>query len=148
MHRHRLFRARLALPFAVAGALVAALAISVTAVFGSTTRASAPPTNQSPPTISGTAQVGSTLTADTGNWTGQTSFTYQWRRCDENGGSCSDISGAIDKTYTLKSVDQGNTLRLVVTAKNADGSTSRTSVPTAVVSAAAAPTPTPTPAAN
>jgi hypothetical protein len=138
MHRHRLFRARLALPFAVAAALVAALAVSVTAGFGSTARVTAAPTNQSPPTISGTPQVGSTLTADTGNWTGNQSFTYQWRRCDQNGGSCADISGATSKTYTLANVDKDNTLRVVVTAKNTDGSTSRTSVPTAVVTAAAA----------
>jgi hypothetical protein len=146
MHRHRLFRARLVLP--LAAGLLAALAVSVTAGLGSTTRVTAPPTNQSPPTISGTAQVGNTLTADTGNWTNQTSFTYQWRRCDKDGGSCSDISGATGKTYTLANVDSGNTLRVVVTAKNADGSTSRTSVPTAVVQPAATPTPTPQPAAT
>ncbi len=94
------------------------------------------PGNTSPPSISGTVQVGSTLTAGTGSWTGNpTSYAYSWSRCDENGGSCAAIGGATAQTYQLKQIDAGTTLRVTVTATNSAGSTSSTSVPTAVVPA-------------
>lgn len=103
--------------------------------------APARPQNTVPPTISGTAQVGQTLTASTGTWTGQTPLTYsfQWRRCDRTGANCSDISGATDKTYTLTSADEGTTLRVRLTARNSAGTASASSAPTAVVSKAEAP---------
>jgi hypothetical protein len=119
---------------------VAALAVSLfalTAGIGSAHTAVAP-NNTSPPTISGKAQVGELLKADNGTWSGNpTSFTYQWRICDNNGGACHDISGATGNEYTIKAADQGNTIRVQVTAKNADGSDTATSVPTGVIAAAA-----------
>jgi hypothetical protein len=117
------------------------LAVSAAIGLGATSRSAVAPTNTAPPTISGTAQVGSDLTAANGTWNGTApiNYTYQWRRCDPTGGSCSDISGATNQKYTLASVDQGNTLRVVVTAMNADGSLSSTTVPTAVITAAAPP---------
>jgi Ig domain of plant-specific actin-binding protein len=98
-----------------------------------------PPTNDEPPTISGTAQQGATLTASEGQWSGTPAptFSYQWQRCNESGGSCDDISGAEQSTYTVAAADVGSRLRVQVTATNADGSASENSSTTAVVVPAA-----------
>jgi acid phosphatase type 7 len=108
---------------------------SASATSAQTAVVTAPPVNSSPPTISGTAQQGQTLTANRGTWTGSPTptYTYQWRRCDATGGACADISGATATSYTLISTDVGKTIRVVVTATNSVGSSSATSAQTAVV---------------
>src|SRR5689334_14077072 len=102
---------------------------------GSAAAAAPGPQNTGLPTISGTAQKGQTLTADPGTWTGTQpiTFSYQWRRCNSSGNACSNIAGAVDKTHTATASDVGRTLRVVVTAKNTDGSTDATSAPTGKV---------------
>ncbi len=98
---------------------------------------SALPQNTSPPTITGTPQANQTLTGDKGTWSNSpTDYNYFWTRCDNNGGSCANISGAHNATYTLTSADVGNTLRFKVQATNASGNTFASSVPTAVIRAA------------
>jgi len=99
------------------------------------------PQNSSPPTISGTAREGSTLTAADGTWANTpTSFTYQWQRCASDGTACGDISGAASKTYTLVTGDVAHTVRVVVTAVNADGKASASSAASDVVGSKNGPT--------
>jgi hypothetical protein len=95
------------------------------------------PANTSPPTISGTAQEGQTLTASSGTWSGSPplSYSYQWRRCDKNGGNCVDIAGATGQTYALVPADVGATIRVAVTASN-DLSSTAGSAPTTIIAAA------------
>ena len=91
------------------------------------------------PTISGTAQVGETLSADTSNITDADGLTnvqyeYQWLA------DASDISGATNATYTLADTDEGKAIKVEVTfTDDADNDESLTSAATDAV--AAAPTP-------
>lgn len=76
------------------------------------------PINTAPPTISGSATQGQTLTGGTGTWTGTMPSTYafQWRR------DGTPINGATTPTYLLGARDVGATLTLAVVATNAAGS--------------------------
>ena len=95
------------------------------------------PVNTALPTISGTPTVGQTLTASEGTWSNSpTSFAYQWLRCNGGGNSCASVANATQSTYTLVGADTGNTMRVRVTATNADGSNSVQSDKTAAVAAA------------
>jgi hypothetical protein len=60
-------------------------------------------------------------------------FAYQWRSCNASGASCSDITGAQNSTYAIPTGAAGQTVRVVVTASNAGGSTSVASAPSGVV---------------
>jgi hypothetical protein len=119
-----------------------ALAAVMSASPSAAARKRTAPLNTTSPSISGTAAVGSVLTASTGTWTGTTpiTYSYQWQRCDKAGANCSSISGATASSYKLVSADAGSTLRVVVTAVNSVGSSVATSAQTAVVSAATAST--------
>src|SRR5581483_3096022 len=92
-----------------------------------------PPSNTSPPTISGTANDGQTLTASPGTWSGSTpmTFTYQWKRCNTAGASCTAVTGATSTTYALTSADIGFTMRVTVVATNGAGASTYPSAVTA-----------------
>lgn len=106
------------------------------------------PLNTTPPAISGTAQVGETVSVADGVWVAATpvSYTYQWRLCNSGGTSCADIVGATDPTYTASRTDQGSTLRAVVTSSNPVGDTSETTSATSTIANPAAPSSTDVPA--
>src|SRR6266571_5239499 len=111
---------------------------------GAAAIARAAPANTSLPTISGTAQQGQPLTADSGAWSGTApiSYAYQWRRCDTNGANCSDIADATGQSYTAVSADVDSTLRVAVTGSNSAGSSTASSAATGVVASPAASPPT------
>ncbi|MDT5023789.1 MAG: hypothetical protein QOE61_215, partial [Micromonosporaceae bacterium] len=94
-----------------------------------------PPTNTAPPSVSGTAVQGQTLTATPGGWAGSpTSFSHQWQDCDSSGAACVAIPGATGLTHVLSASDAGHTLRVVESASNAGGTgPPANSAPTAVV---------------
>ena len=109
------------------------------------------PTNTALPTITGTAQVGQTLTASQGSWDPSTSFlaeySYDWLRCNTAGANCATF-GAKAQTYVVAQADQGSTLRVRVTATTPAGTTQVNSAQTAVVPGGAPPPPPPPPPAS
>lgn len=103
----------------------------------------AAPANTVLPAITGTAQVGQTLTAAPGTWTGNPTptYTYQWKRAGAN------ISGATSSTYLIVSGDVMQVISVEVTGTNSVGNAKATSAGTAnVTPALAAPVNTVAPA--
>jgi hypothetical protein len=92
------------------------------------------PTNTGLPTITGTAAVGQTLTANDGSWASKylANFSWAWLRCDASGNNCA-ATGTTTNTYVVATADQGSTLRAQEIATNPAGTTKVNSVQTAVV---------------
>ena len=91
--------------------------------------------------ISGSADVGSTLTA-TSTWASTLfvsgdrspdSYSYEWKYADTD---VLAFNNSNSQTYTLTSEDLDHTLKVTVTATNTGGSSSATSSATAIVGAA------------
>ncbi|MBS3648878.1 hypothetical protein KEU06_09690 [Pseudaminobacter sp. 19-2017] len=89
------------------------------------------------PTITGVARSSYTLTVSTGTWNNGGSpihtYTYQWFADDVA------IAGATTNTFTITDAELGKRIRAEVTAINAVGSITATTVPTAVVAEAVLP---------
>jgi hypothetical protein len=121
------------------GTIFAAALVLVALLAGAGQAASnVAPVNTAPPTVTGTPQVGQTLTASNGTWSNSpTAYSYQWLRCNTSGGSCVSVANGTQKTYTLVGADAGHQIRVRVTASNADGNASAESDPTATVTARA-----------
>lgn len=90
----------------------------------------AAPANTTLPAVAGTAQVGQTLTAWEGVWTGSPAFTYQWKKGGVN------IAGGVNKTYVPVVGDVGAAITVAVTGTNSAGSATATSAATVNVIAA------------
>ena len=102
------------------------------------------PLSLSPPTISGNALQGQTLSILHATWTNSpTTYLYEWDRCTPSGGvilvrNCTAIPGAAGATYTVAAADVGDALLARETAITAAGgmSSPALSTPTALVQAA------------
>ena len=78
------------------------------------------------PTISGTAEVGQTLTASTANISDvdgvPNSFTYRWIRVAANGTTFESNIGADARTYTLTESEEGKKVKVEVRFRDHGGS--------------------------
>ena len=92
----------------------------------------APPFNaggNDAPGITGTVQVGQTLTASPGTWSflpgGYNGYAYQWQVSDDGNAPwvAATGDGAATSSYTVAPADDAKYLRVKVTAANGDGST-------------------------
>lgn len=120
--------------FSLSGAAAVAVAVWAAPALA------APPANQSAPTITGTPKVGAWQTARNGTWSGSpNAFEYQWQRCNAAGAACTAIPRAVERVYLPAAADAGKTLRVVVTASNAEGSASARSAQTGVIAPSTAP---------
>jgi hypothetical protein len=122
---------QLVLAAAAASALTALAAVAGFA----DAQTAAVPQNTVAPTIVGAARDGETLTGEQGRWLGDEafSFAYQWRRCNADGLTCTDIAGATKPLYTVATIDVNSRLRVRVTASSQSGSTVAQSAATAAV---------------
>jgi hypothetical protein len=93
------------------------------------------PSNSVRPAVSGSAVIGGSLTVSNGTWSPTpTSFSRQWQRCDSDGSSCINISGATGQSYGVRADDVGHRLRALVTARTSAGQTTVASSASGVVS--------------
>ena len=130
------------IPLVLLALAAGALAITAGSSLGAVTR-TASPNNTSAPTIGGTARDGQTLTATSGAWDGSPpiAYAYQWQSCNSSGSGCSAINKATNQNYVLSHGDVNRTIRVQVTASNADGSNQALSAASATVVSASATAP-------
>ena len=93
------------------------------------------PVNTVRPVLSGSPQVGQTLTTTTGAWDNvPAGYAYAWKRCTSSLlASCTTIAGADPSSYTLTAEDAGQYIRAYVTATNSGGSRTAYTYPSAKI---------------
>jgi hypothetical protein len=92
-----------------------------------------PPVDVTPPVLTDAPVVGVTSTVSPGTWTGASSFTFRWERCNAGGGDCVAIPGATASSYSVSTDDIDTSLVVVVTATNKSGSTTVVTAPSGLV---------------
>lgn len=87
------------------------------------------------PTISGTVEVGETLTAVSGEVTGtpEPTTTWQWQISDDGSTGWTDITDETAETYVIAAGDDAKYLRVVQTETNTEGTDSLESAATTAV---------------
>jgi hypothetical protein len=123
------FGRRTAATSSLLGAVLVVLVAAATAT-------AAPPREVSQPTLEGGPfRDGRTIRAGTGIWANNpTSYTYRWQRCDPGTGvNCVTIANQTGSTYRLRQADVGRSVRVLVTARNADGARTANSKPSPVI---------------
>jgi hypothetical protein len=117
---------------------------NTTVIYNGTIHTENAPTALSAPSISGTAEVGSTLTATPATFTAPrdagalSAISGQWLRCnDAEGTHCATIDGASTYSYAPSASDIGYYLVYQNSVSDADGSTNSESAPTVAVIASA-----------
>ncbi len=89
--------------------------------------------NTTAPSVLGTAQRSSMLSANIGVWSGiGNTYSYQWQR-SADGTTWTNITGATGASYTVAAADETDTVRLRVTASNPDGTVTTNSQPTSTI---------------
>ena len=79
------------------------------------------------PSVSAGAQLsGRTLEANPGAWSapagaGPITYAYRWQACQSTEGSCAEIPGASEQSYTPTAAQVGHSLRVIVSASDRDG---------------------------
>ncbi len=95
--------------------------------------ATVPPVNTTPPKLTGTAKYAKTMTASKGAWTGiGNTYGYQWQNSPD-GTTWTNITGATSAKYTLQTSDDGDEVRVEVSATNPDGTVTANSAPSGTV---------------
>ncbi len=126
------------------GDIAATLRLSVTATdtAGSTTETSSATAtiadaffNTSKPSISGTTEIGQTLTAETGTWHGEPpyTYTYQWETCEPAAEECQLLTDATTQTLTITPDMAGSRLRVSIIAASGMASATARSAPSGLI---------------
>ena len=91
-----------------------------------------------PGTVTLAGDPSEALTAQPSGFSGEdTTYDYRWERCDDAG--CTEIGGAVSRTYGVRPRDAGRRLRAVVIATDGGGSVRVASQQSEPIPAPAAP---------